>query len=398
MKRLIPIILALIIATVPLTVYGQSCSVTPSKTIWVVYSDKLNITGRVSYAGGQLVVLYNLAGKPVGYQKMPNTGKAADFSIPTPTLKKDSVSFFYVKALKGKNVSASSARAIMISYESNMPYTIVYNPNGGKGTMQPQKASRNKIVVLSKNKFKRDGYEFVGWAYASGNPNTSSKDVTKFKNVNMKKFQLGTVGKAKVPTATDFKKNKTQKLTDGCKVKNLAPANGKIVLYAVWKGKGPQAAVDWAKYIARDNNFAYGTGNVAHQNGCYYCGTNVENKGKKYRKTYCCNPFIKAAYVHGANIRGSCSRIDPSIPFGAMSTVSWTCYNSAPGHKGKFKKVGKSNLRAGDILVSSGHVWMYVGNGQIVEAGQENWGKNSISVNSTVSLGLANFVMRYYPN
>ena len=75
-------------------------------------------------------------------------------------------------------------------------YKIRFNANGGSGSMSDQSATYDQDVTLSANKFKRDGYKFVGWA-------TSSYGYKKY--------------------------------DDEQTVRNLTTANGSIVtLYAVW--------------------------------------------------------------------------------------------------------------------------------------------------------------------
>ena len=165
-------------------------------------------------------------------------------------------------------------------------------------------------------------------------------------------------------------------------VRNLVKG-GKITLYAVWKGSGPQAACDWAMRTAYDDSFAYGTGDRAHRYGCYYCGTNRSMKGaspgSRWEKTYCCNPFVHAAYSHGANhgkMRAACEKGSG----GGMSNSSWTRYNSSDG---RFKAMGVlsvGKLKTGDILWNGGHVRIYCGDGRIVEAGSEGWGSSTIAV------------------
>lgn len=72
--------------------------------------------------------------------------------------------------------------------------------------------------------------------------------------------------------------------------------------------------------IAADNRFHYGYTNKhgstnskkwspnAHHNGCYFCGTNTTSgdRSKKgitdYQYTYCCNPFVGAAWAHGGGV------------------------------------------------------------------------------------------------
>lgn len=65
--------------------------------------------------------------------------------------------------------------------------------------------------------------------------------------------------------------------------------------------------ITWVKWIAGDNDFHYGAGQAAHRNGCYFCGTQPKAKKnagiKKWEHTYCCNPFVGAAYAHGGGQR-----------------------------------------------------------------------------------------------
>ena len=157
-------------------------------------------------------------------------------------------------------------------------------------------------------------------------------------------------------------------------------------------------AINWAVSVSRDNSFAYGEGERAHRGGCYFCQTNTgkrmykkEKKGEPhkvkgkdgkyhtYEKTYCCNPFIFAAYAHGAEdpkIHAACRK----GKCGGMSPRDWTKY-------GCFKKVGRckdiafKNLQDGDVIIcnkSHHHVWMYTGGNHIVEASGANFGKDSI--------------------
>lgn len=164
-------------------------------------------------------------------------------------------------------------------------------------------------------------------------------------------------------------------------------------------------AVNWAVSISKDNSFSYGVGERAHRGGCYFCQTNigkrmykkekkgephyVNSKGKKwhegdgkkytYEKTYCCNPFVFAAYAHGTEdpkIHAACRK----GKCGGMSPRDWTKY-------GCFKKVGRckdvafKNLQVGDVIIcnkSHHHVWMYTGANHIVEASGANFGKDSI--------------------
>ena len=162
------------------------------------------------------------------------------------------------------------------------------------------------------------------------------------------------------------------------------------------------AAVQWGIDIANDNSFTYGTGKRSHRYGCYFCQTNVGPRknlkgkskvnGHSYEKTYCCNPFVHACYSHGAgdpNMLAAC-RDGHGI---AMTKKSFTRY----GHWKSMGKLSKSQLKKGDVLVRSGHVSMYIGDGKIVHAAGGGWDAGSIRV-QTLGSPHYSFVMRYTGN
>lgn len=146
-------------------------------------------------------------------------------------------------------------------------------------------------------------------------------------------------------------------------------------------------AIKWACWIAGDNRFHYGHGKEAHHNGCYFCGT--EDKLKKgkgivdYQYTYCCNPFVGAAWAHGGCV--------PAALKLCRNCKSWDFHRGRGYDASKlFDNLGKpakSRLRAGDVLCSDSHVALYIGNGNIAEAaggddnvrGSKKW-KNSIRI------------------
>ena len=115
-------------------------------------------------------------------------------------------------------------------------YKIMFNKNGGKGSMSRQTARYDKKVKLKKNKFKRPGYVFAGW-------NKSKKaDVVQYK--------------------------------DGAKVKNLKP-KGTARLYAIWAKQ---------KYWIVFNKNG-GRGSMAKQAANYNKKTRLRNNKFK-RKDY----------------------------------------------------------------------------------------------------------------
>lgn len=185
---------------------------------------------------------------------------------------------------------------------------------------------------------------------------------------------------------------------------------------------GKRKAMNWACSVANDNSFAYGTGQRAHRSGCYFCKTNTgdrkwkkekkgephyvkDKNGKKhtYTKTYCCNPFITAAYAHGAQDKALYKICHAGTSCG-MSTSDW---KKSPYFKtvGASKNVGYSQLKAGDIIIATGwceHVWMYIGHGRYVEASGGTWSASSIAVKGNAKSNYATYhkhnncwVMRY---
>ena len=158
-------------------------------------------------------------------------------------------------------------------------------------------------------------------------------------------------------------------------------------------------AVKWAVWIANDNSFHYGYTNKhgsknskdwspnAHHNGCYFCGTNTDkgNRSKKgivdYKKTYCCNPFVGAAWAHGGCVPAAMKLCSKG---GSWSFSKGSGYDASP----LFKKMGhpaKKKLKKGDVLCKSGHTALYIGNGKIAEAGGgDDNKKNSTKWNNSI--------------
>lgn len=77
-------------------------------------------------------------------------------------------------------------------------YKVIYNANGGKGSMPNQETNFENNISLRQNAFTRTGYEFIGWALSSKGENIAYGD------------------KAEI-TLSEY------------------PNNGKITLYAIWK-------------------------------------------------------------------------------------------------------------------------------------------------------------------
>ena len=114
--------------------------------------------------------------------------------------------------------------------------------------------------------------------------------------------------------------------------------------------------------------------------------------GKRYRKTYCCNPFVHAAYAHGAQ--------HPKMLAGCRRASGIGMERSSFYQFGCWKCVGKPayrELQKGDVLVKYNHVAMYIGRGKLVEASGGGWDPGSIAVKkmSNSRYNEFSFVMRY---
>lgn len=133
--------------------------------------------------------------------------------------------------------------------------------------------------------------------------------------------------------------------------------------------------IKWAIWIAGDNKFHYGYTSKdkkinAHHNGCYFCGTNTDKGGRSkkgivdYQHTYCCNPFVGAAWAHGGCV--------PKAMELCSKGSSWNFTKGSGYDKSSlFTNLGhpdKSKLKAGDVLCRDTHVALYIGNGKIAEA------------------------------
>ncbi|MBQ8665345.1 MAG: C39 family peptidase [Lachnospiraceae bacterium] len=243
-------------------------------------------------------------------------------------------------------------------------YKIRFKARGGSGKMDVKTMYLNKASKLPKNVFERPGFKFVGWS------------VGKSDYVNMKRLQIGKV---------DLKNKES--------VKNIAKPGKTVTLYACWKGCGPEAAAWWARKIASDNSFMYGDDNHknwyhgrdrASQVGCYFCGTTrtgpkQAQKGSKWEKTYCCNSFAMASYVHGMGLLSKC-------PGGSVRAEYWTGLKK--NGKPLFEKIGTdlkySQLRKGDLLCCNKHIIEFTGKSKIkgfyliTHAAGKGWTNKSI--------------------
>lgn len=129
-------------------------------------------------------------------------------------------------------------------------------------------------------------------------------------------------------------------------------------------------ACAWAVQHAADNRFHYGIKPNSQHNGCYYCGTQTLVGGRAktgvndYEFSYCCNPFVHAAFAHGGNEQTMLQICQNGSSYDYKANKG---YDTSP----LFAKLGKPDmqyLKKGDVICWSNHVVLYLGNGMIVES------------------------------
>lgn len=105
---------------------------------------------------------------------------------------------------KVKNLAQRGGTAILYAVWVKKPYKVKFckTLKGVKGKMKTQSFKYGQSKKLSKNKFKKSGYKFKGWAKSKAK---AKKGKVKYKNCQ--------------------------------KVKNLTKTGKTVKLYAVWKKK-----------------------------------------------------------------------------------------------------------------------------------------------------------------
>ncbi len=254
----------------------------------------------------------------------------------------------------GSSAYEEAEKTVKVAVEEIDAYSVIFHAsdetadNGGKEITSKQIIERGSAVSLDENAFENADHEFLGWA--------TSDD-----------------GLMEYPDATA--------------VTDLAEKGEDVDLYAVWSGDGVRGAIAWAENIAADNSFSYGHKPQTSKLGCYFCGTNQRKKPKGYEKTYVCMTFITAAYAHGAEdpeLYRDCSTAKHCITETNTNFSHYSCWKKV----GLAKNLSLGNLLPGDVIVYysannySGHVCMYIGNNNIVDAEgiRDCWGPNSIAV------------------
>ena len=272
----------------------------------------------------------------------------------------------------GNGMYNGTEKSLSVSVEGIEAYTVTYHSSDSENAEIKQIIRTDATEPLQENSFVNGENGFLGWA-------TSDEGLVEY--------------------------------TDSQEVQNLADPGENVDMYAVWEGDGIRAAIAWAVKIANDNSFSYGKKPQTSKVGCYFCGTNQRNKPKGYEKTYVCLTFVHAAYAHGAGdpeLLKDCKAGKHCITASNTNFSRYSCWKKV----GLAKNLSVSDMQPGDVIVtysptgvSNGHVAMYIGGNQIVDAEgiKDCWGPNSIAVRDKAGSMLRgaarhsgnSYVMRY---
>ena len=161
------------------------------------------------------------------------------------------------------------------------------------------------------------------------------------------------------------------------------------------------AAVLWGRAVAENNDFHYGKQPWCAAMGCYFCNTNQPESSSKAKnggsyeqreKTYVCQTFVTACYRHGGRVGDiSCKnyKYNSSTGKGSIGTGDSPAGNKAYlENSPNWQYMGHipySELVEGDVIMTSGHVKLYCGNGEIVHARtSDNGVRGSSSWNDSI--------------
>ena len=151
-----------------------------------------------------------------------------EVTLPTPTKTGYHCTGWYTassggtkRADAGGKYTPTASETLFAQWAANT-YTVVFNNNGGSGTMSNQTMTYGTATKLTTNAFTKTGYKFVGW-------NTDQNETT-------------------------------AQYTDGQSVTNLTDVNGgSVTLYAIWR-----------KDITITYNVNGGTGTITASTGTLY--------------------------------------------------------------------------------------------------------------------------------
>ena len=99
----------------------------------------------------------------------------------TPPTKPSHIGYTAV-SWDGTYTSVTSNRTITLTYRPN-EYCLAFDPNGGTGAMSNQTMTYDTSSKISKNRFERAGYSFIGWKLENKTTGTDYSDEQEVKNL-----------------------------------------------------------------------------------------------------------------------------------------------------------------------------------------------------------------------
>lgn len=331
----------------------------------------------IAYGWSILEKKCRVSGSPASHKAVANAYNPKDYAVcywgddgltsHSASSKKDRYSAIISQLKKGKPV----VTAVRGSSTNGNHYVLVIGVKDGK---TKDNVSPSDFYIIDPAGSKRIGYYGSTWS-ASNGFNDSSYGL-QYCTFNGDKKASSTSSPSTAATTTSSTTPAVRKST----------CSQDVI----------EGAIAWALAIAADNSFHYGKKPNSQHNGCYFCGTNTLKGGraktgvKDYKKSYCCNPFVHAAFAHGG---GEPEMLKVCKKGSSYDFHKGKGYDKAKTFKNLYNPKPKmSELKRGDVLCRGsgssgpGHVALYIGDGKIVHAhGGDDNVRNSKKWNGSIS-------------
>ena len=162
-------------------------------TLYAIYAEEQTITvefqgnnpqwGAVTTRSGSFTVTDSVAEDKVTSKAEPSPGyHFVEWTKDGKQVSTDQT--LTIQSSQFKTDQAGHTFVYVVRFEPNR-FTVRYNANGGKGTMedQPFQYTGTENVYLNPNAFVRPGYRFLGWSEKADGTGTSYADQAKFQGV-----------------------------------------------------------------------------------------------------------------------------------------------------------------------------------------------------------------------
>ncbi len=242
-----------------------------------------------------------------------------------------------------------------VSSASTATCTIAYNANGGTGSMGTSTVKYNNKFTLASNSFSKTGYSFGGW-------NVCRKSDGKWFTTNSNGWQTASNISSKGYTKKVYNDRWSGTLDNSW---FSTVKNDTYTFYAIWKKNSSTTTSTGSQVVEYAKKF---------KGYPYVLNTHGPN-------SFDCSGFVYYVFKN----------------FGVtLSTASSDYYNNPTKYGTKI--TGDSNAQLGDIVVWSGHVGIYIGNGKVINALNPSKGvcetKISEYINSSGTMNPSHFYIR----